>query len=235
MNCDYFRLIKYRSVCFRKRIVRQISPDPSDTEVEDLHEETFSIPLPPKPLVSQTRKPLKSYSTNVKAPTTSEHKLKSKTISTGSCSELNSSARKASVTSNTRSLPVEHLHVPSPPPPITTHEASDQFLVDIPGDEELHTNHVSNATLNIANNVLVTSQVSPQIHEAVEMPMSLTPLSPLSASLPLATTPLTSKSGSSLQLGNTRNSSGNPAGIMVETVSNRRNFHHTDTSSSGMF
>jgi hypothetical protein len=51
----------------------------------------------------------------------------------------------------------------------------------------------------------------------------------------LATTPLTSKSGSSLQLGNTNNSSGNPAGIMVETVSNRRIFHHTDTSSSGMF
>ena len=52
--------------------------------------------------------------------------------------------------------------------------------------------------------------------------------------MPLSTTPLTSKPHGSLQLDDTHNSSGNPAGITIEAGSNQRIFRQTETASSGM-
>ena len=170
--------VKFRchADCFRKRIVRQFSPDPSDTEVEELRDETFSIPLPPSPLVTQTKKPLKSCTINFKTASESEQRHLSKTRSRGSCSGPTSSAPKASLFSNTHSLPPEHLRLPPPPAPlpVTTVEAAAQLLVAVPGNKELHTDHV-NSTL-LTDRFSVMSDVSPRTHETVEVPLPVTPV-----------------------------------------------------------
>jgi len=189
----------------------------------------FLIPLPPASVASQTRKPIESSSKKSKAANNSEQTHKSKTLSTGSRSVLKSSAQKTSVVSNSHSFPVEHLPVPPPPafPHVTKFLAAAQLPVtDVTNDEQVLTDNVIIDSAPEANSTLVIDEP--------EVPMPITPISHLSTSLPLATTPLTSIPSCSSRHGTTGNSSGNPAAsIMVETVSNRRIFHQADGSSSG--
>jgi len=172
-----------------------------------------------------------------KAGNNSGQRNKSKTLFSGSNSGLHcSSARKTSVFSDARSLPHENLPAAPPPPlpfspPTSTVQIAVPLQVAVSNDEEPHS--VINCS-HLANSISVMSDVTAQVPNT-EVPLQMTP-PPTSRgmSLPLAATPLASIPSSSSRLGITCSSLGNSAaGIMVETVSNRRIFHQTDSSSSG--